>query len=274
MLAVPRVDAEPDRTARSRSEALSITGHADGYPRGMSRSRIIRLDSVEQFAAINVLFDPGQIGGPVVVPNCVIIRTSWSQADGKTARNIMFGRAAGVPSPTVAQAQAIFAAMTSGAAWTALQPYLATSTALVGIGLRSVHTAGQAEVLSTGGAVPGTGVGNALPNEVAACVKLSTAQAGPGHRGRIYLPGFVQTANTAANVIDPAAVTAINTWVAGFTTIFAAQGYTWVIGLPARQAYTGSTGTQHPARVATSEAVTQAALRNNTWDSQRRRGLK
>jgi hypothetical protein len=236
--------------------------------------RIIALDQLQQFVAINLLSDPGALGGPVVVPNCVQIVFNWNLSAGKTAHNVLYGRVSGIPAPTVAQAEAIRSALTTGAAWTALLPLLAASTSFSAVTLRSVHAAGQPMVQSTGGASTGTSAALALPNEVAVVATLRTAFTGPSNRGRMYLPGLAADSLLSGNVIAPGTVTALNNWVAGFTAIFAAQGYTWVIGQLARAAYTGITGTAHPARPAGSVPITSATVRNNTWDSQRRRGLK
>lgn len=240
----------------------------------MSRSRLIRLDAAQQFTAINVLTDPGAIGGPKVIPNCVQITFYWIGDGSKVFHNTLVGRAAGVPNPTPAQATAIHQALTTGAAWTALAATLSTTTSFASVGLRSLHTLNQPEVLSTSGAVAGSGAAVALPLENAICVTLRTALAGAQNRGRVYLSGFTNAQVVAGNIIAPGTVTATQTWCAGFTSIFAGQGLTWVIGQPARQAYTGSTGTQHPARAAGSVPVTQAITRDNHWDSARRRGLR
>jgi hypothetical protein len=171
-------------------------------------------------------------------------------------------------------AQALFAALTSGAGWTAYVSTLALDTAFASVTLRSVHSANQAMVASTGSAVPGSGAGQALPNEVAIGVTLRTALTGIANRGRIFLPGHVSAVLSAGNVINAGTVTGTNTWVAGFPAIFSGQGMTLVLGQRDRAAYIGSTGTSHPARLATSQPVTQLIVRDNHWDSQRRRGLK
>ena len=236
--------------------------------------RLVNLSNYQQFTAINLLSDPGSLGGPVVIPNLVQIVFNWVLADGKTGHNVMYGRAAGVPSPTPTQAEAIRTAVTTGALWTAVATAMSGNSALSSVSLRSVHTAGNPLVLSTGSASNGTNAGIALPNETAICVTLRTALAGPSNRGRIYIPNFAVDQVLAGNTITAGTVTAVSSWVNSFTSVFAGQGYTWVIGQPARAAYTGSTGTAHPARAAGSVAVTSATVRNNTWDSQRRRGLK
>jgi|SRR5580765_3039494 len=235
---------------------------------------LIRIDQFEQFAAINLLSDPGAVGGPVVIPFCSQIVLNWTLADGKVGHNVTYGRTATVPAPTVAQAQAIFAALTTGGLWTSFAGHLTTTTALASVTIRSVHAQDQPVVQSTGAAVPGTNAGVALPNEMALVVTERTALAGKSNRGRMYIPGYAAVEVLAANVASAAAVTDTTAWAAGFIGIYATQGYTMVIGQKARAAYVGSTGTAHPARAATSTTVTSLLVRNNTWDSQRRRGLK
>jgi hypothetical protein len=51
----------------------------------------------------------------------------------------------------------------------------------------------------------------------------------------------------------------------------ASSGFTPVIVQPARAAYTGATGTSHPARPAGSIDISAHAVRNTLWDSQRKR---
>jgi hypothetical protein len=235
---------------------------------------IIRLDHLEQFAAVNLRLDPGAIGGPVVIPNCAQIVLNWTLADGKTGHNVTYGRTVAAPAPTVAQAQAIFAALTTGALWTALASHFAVTTSLASVTIRSVHAIEQPIFQSTGAAVPGTAATNALPAEVAEVITLRTALAGKANRGRMYLPGLSVGDVFPGNVIAATAVTDLSAWSAQFIGIYSAQGYTMVIGQKARAAYIGSTGTAHPARAATSTPVVSLSCRNNTWDSQRKRGLK
>lgn len=240
----------------------------------MGRSHVVNLANFQQFTAINVLSDPGAIGGPVVIPQCAQIVLRWNLQDGKTAHNVLYGRYAGGFVGTVAQANGIMTALTSGAAWTALAATLHPATTFAGVDIRDVNTANQAIISSTNAVVPGTGTGTAQPNEVALCATLRTALAGKSNRGRIFITGFDSLQTSTANVVAAGCVTALSNWAATLLTAFAAQGYTLVIGQKARAAYTGSTGTFHPARPAGSVQVTSALCRDNHWDSQRRRGLR
>lgn len=237
-------------------------------------SPLVRLENFQQFAAINVLSDPGHLGGPVVIPNAVQIVFNWVVPGGKIGHNVLYGRTGGVPAPTVAQAQSIFAALSSGAQWTAMATQLFTSTQFTGVTLRSVHAANQPIVQSTGAAVSGTGVAQAVPSESAVCVTLRTGLTGPQNRGRLFLTGWCNTAVSSGNLIDPAVVTAVGNWANTITGALSAQGYTWSIGQPARATYVGSTGTIHPPRSANTVPITSAVVRDNRWDSQRRRGLR
>lgn len=237
--------------------------------------RIVDLSNLQQFAAVQLLSDPGHIAGPIRIPNCIRVVFNWTLPGTKTAHNVLYGRTAGTPAPTVAMAQAIFSAMSSGAAWTTLAGNLAGSVTFASVTVQSVHDI-QLEILSsTGTAVPGAGAGAAVPNEVALAVTFKSAKLGPANRGRIFIPGWVTTNVQTTNLALAGAVTALDTWAKTITSVFGGQGMTHVIGQPARAAYVSDrTGRSFPARAAGSVDVTQIVVRNAAYDSQRRRGLK
>lgn len=237
-------------------------------------SPLVRLENFQQFAAINVLSDPGHIAGPVVIPSCAQIVLRFNLPAGKVAHTIVYGRYASSFAGSPTQAQALFAALSTGANWTAVQSRLHLATAFAGVDLRDVSVPNAPIISSTGTAVAGTGTGGLLPDESAIVVTLRTAFTGPGFRGRMYFSGWDALQVAAGGGIAAALMTALQNWAQGFTSIFAGQGYTWVLGQPARAAYTGSTGRQHPARAAMSTNISAAVVRDNHWDTQRRRGLK
>jgi hypothetical protein len=194
---------------------------------------------------------------------------------GKVGHNVLYGRTTGVPNPSVAQAQAIFSGLTTGGLWTALATHLFTSTQLLSVTLTSVHTAGLPSFVSTGGAVSGSDVAQALPSESAVCVTLKSNFRGPSNRGRMYITGYGNDSVSSGNLISPTTVTDTAAWANNIKSVLAAQSLTWCIGQRDRAAYLGSTGTQHPARAANANIDIQSAIvRDNHWDSQRRRGLK
>ena len=208
------------------------------------------------------------------MPSCAQVVLNWVQDDGKSAHNVMYGRYTGAFAGTVAQANAITSALASGAQWSAMAAFMATTTGLTTVSLRDVNTPNNPVITATSGGSLGTSASPAMPNEVAIVGTLRTAKTGPQNRGRLYIPGFATNALGAGNVISAAVVTAVQNWLNTISAALSAQGYTWVIGQPHRIAYTGITGTQHPERLATSTPITSAIVRDNHWDTNRRRGLK
>jgi hypothetical protein len=235
---------------------------------------IIRADNLQEFPAVQLLSDGGAVGGKVKIPNAVQVRFRWQIATAKVAVNVLYGRTGGVPAPTVAQAQAIFAALSTGAQWTALAALLGNTGGFLGVDLRSVHDVDLPIFSSTGALVPGTSATQPLPNEVAIVATFRTAKAGRSGRGRMYVPGWTVDSLATGQLIAAATMTALGNWLNTIQGALSAQGYTHCLGLKERKAYNGSTGTSHPARAATTEPVTAIVLRDNHWDTQRRRGLK
>jgi hypothetical protein len=236
--------------------------------------RIVRLDNVQQFQAIQFSVDAGHVGGPVVIPSACQVQIQWTVPTGKTALSVLYGTVGAGFTPTTAIADALKTALTSGAAAVALLQQLGTDFGITAIRLRDVRTANLPLVSSATTNVPGTAASIGMPAEVAVCVTLRTAKTGQSGRGRFYIPGFSNATNAAGNVILAATITAVQNWAQGIPAIFTTNGLTMCLGLPARGLYTGDTGTVHPARVAQTVPVTQLLVRDNHWDSQRRRGLK
>jgi len=237
-------------------------------------ARVIALDNLKQFAAVELQFDGGAIGGPKVIPQAVEISLSWLLGSGKIGHNVLTARYSGAYAGTLAQANAIVTGLTTGGAWSALAAFLAPAVLLGGITMRDLGQPNQPLLVSTTNGQPGTSTGAELPNEVAAVITTRTAFTGPANRGRMYVPGWATNALGTGNIIAPAAVTALNNWGSTIAGVLNSQGYLWCIGHQARQAYTGSSGTQHPARAAGTVPIVSVAVRDNHWDSQRRRGLR
>jgi hypothetical protein len=165
--------------------------------------------------------------------------------------------------------------LASGAGWTGLAAYMPTTSSLFSVSFRDMNTANNAFITSNAAAVPGTSASPALPDEVAVVVTMRTAKTGQANRGRVYNPAWATNALGAGGIVLAAAVTALGTWATNnLLAAFAPRGLTAVLGQPARASYTGTTGTLHPARTAGSIAITSAVVRDNHWDTIRRRGLK
>jgi hypothetical protein len=235
-----------------------------------------RLDAVQQFAAVNLTLDPGYLPGPKIIPNCCMVRLNWNLTDGKVAHNVLYGSYTGTPALTNAIAQTLFAALLVPSEWATLAAFLASTASLASVTLLDVRSIVATEFQSTGAAMPGTSVGTALPDEVAAVMTWRTAVRGRSGRGRSFCPGWASNAGGAGGVMAAAAVTALQNWMSNrvYGAINSTIGQP-VLGLPARAGYTSPvTGRVFPARAATTVAITGGAVRDNHWDTQRRRGLR
>jgi len=236
--------------------------------------RLVNLANYQQLAAINLTLDPGSVGGPKIIPSAAQINLVWALGDGRLAYNVLTGRYSGAFSGTIAHCNAIMTALTTGANWTAIAAHIAPTASFAAVQIRDLNQPNQPVIQGTLPVVPGTSSGTELPNEVALCVTFRTAFTGPQNRGRMYIPGWATTALGTGNVVSAGAVTAANNWSSIIAGALSAQGYILCVGHVARQAYIGSTGTSHPARIAGTVPVTTVVVRDNHWDSQRRRGLK
>lgn len=198
----------------------------------------------------------------------------WTLADGKQAHNVMHGRYVGTYPGSVALADTLLTAFKSALTSSGLTTYIASTNSLSAVWLRDINSAGNSYQVSTGAAQAGTAAGQSLPNEMAICLTSRTSGAGPGKRGRIYIPGASIDALAAGNIILAAAVTNATAFGTTIRSNINANGLTMCLALPARNSYTGKTGTVHPPRAAQTLDITQVLCRDNHWDNQRRRGLR
>lgn len=218
--------------------------------------------------------DGGHIGGAVTIPNDIRVRLVWQ--DTVTTR-FMYSFIDAQVAPTFVLTPAIVSAVQAAlvASYNAnIASFQPTTIAFFGCDMRDLRPPGTNAIVT---AVPATGtagtsVAPLLPHGVAAVLTKRTARAGQAFRGRMYIPGWAQNADTGDGVITGTLVTALGVFATGI--LGALSGSAMVPGLaqPARQAYTGITGTSHPARPASVVPLTALILRNNAWDSQRRRG--
>src|SRR5215471_4977412 len=175
----------------------------------MSRSRLVALENVQQFAAINLLADQGLIAGPKIVTNCAEISLLFTLGSGKVGHIVLGGRYTPPFAGTAAQANAILAALTGSAAWTTLAAHISPQTSLHQVTIRNIHIAEQPVIPSAITEHVGTSTGIDMPNEVALVISLGTGLSGPRYRGRMYVPGWATTALGTNNLVAAAAVTAL-----------------------------------------------------------------
>jgi hypothetical protein len=91
----------------------------------------------------------------------------------------------------------------------------------------------------------------------------------------MYIPGWAVGASASGDVMAAAMVTALQNWANTIIGALSPSGYTLVIGQRQRAAYTSPiTGRQFGPRPPNTVTVSSLSVRDNHWDSQRRRGLK
>jgi hypothetical protein len=237
--------------------------------------RGIPLDNFQAFQAINVLSDPGHIAGPVVIPNAVKVMPLWTLGDGKLTRNVLGGIVGSFTTASPAVAESIRAAIVANSQFGPMLSHIAPTVSFTGVEIQDIRQPNQPIYRSTGAATPGTGTGTELPDEVALVLTLRTAKTGPGNRGRLYQPGWDTASLGVGNVAAAAVVTALANYANSINAGMAAGGLSWGLLQPHRLGYTSPiTGRVFPERLANIAPVTNMVVRDNHWDSQRRRGLK
>lgn len=215
--------------------------------------------------------DAGHVPGPIVIPNCIAVRLIWTQPNTKTVYNVLHGNVAGGFTLTTAIVDAVFTAIKGAAGWTSWRARVNSGAGLAGVDMRDLRVANMPLVASTTAAAAGTGAGGAIPPGDAFCVTLRTASAGRGFRGRVYLAGLDFAALAAGGVAAAGTLTDAVSFMTAVQTALTASGITLAIAQPTRGGYTGTTGTVHLPRLATTVAVSSIVARNNIIDHQRRR---
>jgi hypothetical protein len=237
--------------------------------------KLINLSNITTFQATS-LTDGGYLPGPKIIPNACMVRLNWTLNDVKIAHNVYFANYTGTPALSAAVAETVRAGLVAGAGWTNLAAFLTTGCSLTGVTITDMRSTVATNFDSTGAATAGTGVATALPDEMAAVITFRTGLRGQSGRGRMYFPGWASNAVGTGGVIAPLAVTALGAWANTnlYANIASAIG-AGVIAHPARQAYTSpATGRHFDARPAGTVPIVTVLVRDNHWDSQRRRGLK
>lgn len=200
----------------------------------------------------------------LIVPNAAQMRLIWALGGQLYALNVMGVVNTGAVSITQALTNTIGAAIKTALTSSGLGGLLNTTVTLANVGLRDIRTANQAEFLDTGGAVAGTAVTGLLPPQTALVVTLRTAQAGRSYRGRVYLPGFDEGNNSATGTAT-AAVSPV-TFVSSVKSALVTSGLDLgVLSRPAPDAIPPRSGFITP--------VTSMVLRDQVWDTQRRRAV-
>ena len=203
-------------------------------------------------------------------PNGVMWRLRWTDPVG-TFMNVlhMSYTTAGPLNPAIADN--MLTQLVGLAATTTWLGHLPTTTALVGLDVRDLRAANNPLISSAAVNHPGTAAGNALPPANAMVITLRTAFAGRSFRGRVYLGGLAATTSDVNGHIVAQANTDANVFVQQFGTVCTTAGGNWAIlqrYLPPR---TSHGGVALPERQSAVVNVTGTSVRDNIFDTQRRR---
>lgn len=206
---------------------------------------------------------------PLVLDTAVQVRLRWS-LNGKLVANILGGQVGGGYTNSQAHANALGTAVIGRFTSSGLKALSASTTEMLGVGIRDVREANLVEYLSAAGGVVGTGAGDPMPNTTAAVVTLRTAFAGKHFRGRVYFGGANEAQNDAAGHIVAAYNTALVAFMEGVQSDMGTEGIT--LAVLARPAFANLVPPDDIETYAGAVTpVTGIEARDVVWDSQRRR---
>lgn len=181
---------------------------------------------------------------------------------------ILHGRNSGSAVAGQALANSLMAAIAPS--WTSnLAPFQSTSFSLTAVTVRDMTSStNPAFVNNTAGAV-GSSASPGMPPYTAIVLSGKGVNRGKGMSARMYLPGWADNANTGAGVIAPALMTGLGLFGTALFNAFSGSGLTPTVAHPARQEYTGITGTVHPARSAGMADIQNWVAKDNIFDTAR-----
>jgi hypothetical protein len=216
--------------------------------------------------------DGGRIPGSAEITNCIEIRMIFTLANGKQASVRTHGISEGTFVSSSAMANQLFTAI-SGHWVQRLAPHLNPTIVFTALGVRDMSLKTNPEFLSSLPAVPSTGTGDAMPQDVALVLTAEGLERGRGAKGRLYMPGWSENANAGGGIASASCVSALTAFGTDLRQDLNAVALTAAIAKPARNEYIGLTGAHHDARAAHATQVTAYICQNGEWDTQRRRGL-
>ncbi len=215
---------------------------------------------------------PGYIPGPLVIPQTAELRLLWTLPNGKRSSNVLHAIVADGFTWDDSQATAIMEAIAASAEWADLHPFLCIATELNAIEIKDLRLANAGGFLSDAATIIGTSAADALPEGVAFCVSLRTAQTGRSFRGRVYLGGFSEEATQANGHADTGVSGACAGFVEAVRTAMGAEGFEMAIGHRGHAEYISPiTGLTVAAEAAGSVVVNRVTWNDDIFDSQRRR---
>lgn len=206
---------------------------------------------------------------PTIIDNAVQVKWLWTLGN-ISAVNVTHASIAGGFTFSSATAQALFAAIAGNMGTSGLVGTWGTGVSFDKVTIRDMRTPNNAEIESTGAPLTATGSGDLLPPQVAAVLTLRTAKAGKSFRGRIFLPGFAEDANDGQGRIIIDVINVLTLFAAALPSNYSGSGAQ--LAVASRQVVDRSAGggcaVIKPSNIT---PVTQVVIRDNRWDTQRRR---
>lgn len=193
----------------------------------------------------------------IIITGTYTIRITWQLSGVDWALNVMHAQIPGGASVDQALADSWatdLGALHTSSGLSAVQP---STVALDRVGVRDVRVANQAEHEAEVGSL-GLSVANLLPRQAGIKVTTRTNLAGKSFRGGPTIPGFDEDQNNGAGQIAATASDAAEAFVAGIRTAATARGHTLAVG---------------SVTLGISTPITTQLVRDQIWDTQRRRGF-
>jgi hypothetical protein len=219
---------------------------------------------------------------PLQITSGAQLRLLWN-LNGALAINVIGLLVTGNPVINQALAETIGSAV-KGAFTTNLAPRLAPTASLVRVGIRDLRSPNLPEFRDTGTIPPGTGTGDIMPPNIAACVTLRTAGSGKSFRGRIFYGGFTEAENTVSGWASAAVGTSVVAFTTAIDTAVTGSGFRLAVltrpqdDIVIMETTTHSNGTtttrqlsHQTAKSGAARQVTVIENRTAVWETQRRR---
>lgn len=197
----------------------------------------------------------------LVVPNTVQVELIWQISNVDSAVNVLHYI---VPSGFVVDSDSVAGlsgsvAAAFGAGTPSYRANCAAAWKLSRVTLRDVRVANQAKLESPVN-LAGTGSSDLLPAQVAACVTLRTALAGPSYRGRTYLSGWAEGTSDVVGRMNAGVVNSCLNFMGAMNSHNVTSSL-MVLGVLSRKNLS-------------IQPVTSRLVRDLIWDTQRRRAYE
>lgn len=208
---------------------------------------------------------------PPPIPNCIQVRLIYTTPSKANIMNVIhgFSSAQGPLNPNVADT--MFTAMVGSGDWPLWLQSLPVDTTFVGFDIRDMRMPNSPLLQHSFTAIPGTAATGPLPPQTCIVLTLRTANAGAQFRGRIFCGALATVNSDATGHISTVGMAAPTHYVSAIGSGFAAIG--WQLGLAQRflPARPGHGNVTLPERPAACVPVTATIVRDNIFDTQRRR---